>query len=464
MKTLFFIIIISILPQSVHAYDFIYSNIDANYLQNSANNGYSIASSSDWLFVGIPGYDLVRPRPLPSIIDAGAVDVYRKDQSGNWVYFQRILPSSSAGNYAKFGSSIDTDDNNVIIGAPGAWDNKGFASLYTFDGYSWNLTLTFKPGTQYIQDNFGFSVAIDGNCVAIGTPGKDKWDSVNQINYSNFGEVKNYLLVNGSYTSLGTKSFTNFSVGNGQLGFSVDVFDAHSEWTPGCRIIAGAPYAKDENGYTRGAHIGYLIKDNGIIYDEATATFGFSNSSEHGYSVSLDCTTVMVLCGLGSPQYVINNTYCNAAVGEPNDSSFNGIPHGAITSYSLRPNSYCNPYSYNWNGGGWLYAYNYIPPAGSRLGHSVSFVNGRGIGGAPGYNDKGSVYLYGHGFDNHSYVYNIVDNPNQQTNSKFGFSVSVPMDLLPSESFNCVASSPYYTSPYPSSYYSVGKSYYIEEI
>ena len=83
-------------------------------------------------------------------------------------------PTPSGGD--AFGFSVAIDGNSVLVGAFG--DNTNGDSVgqaYLFDATTGNLVLTFDDPTVTRSDNFGYSVAIDGNHVLVG----DRGDSMN---------------------------------------------------------------------------------------------------------------------------------------------------------------------------------------------------------------------------------------------------------------------------------------------
>ena len=105
-----------------------------------------------------------------------------------------------------FGNSVAIDGNNVLIGAPGDdtnGDNVGQAHL--FDAVTGNLLQTFDDPTPSF-DEFGFSVAIDGNNVLIGAPSDDtNGEGVGQahlftittIDHYNAYEVRSEAVIGG---------------------------------------------------------------------------------------------------------------------------------------------------------------------------------------------------------------------------------------------------------------------------
>ncbi len=81
-------------------------------------------------------------------------------------------PTPTSGDY--FGSSVALNGNNVLIGAFGD-DTNGtqVGQAHLFDALTGNLLQTFNDPTPTSRDEFGTSVALDGNNVVIGAPRDD---------------------------------------------------------------------------------------------------------------------------------------------------------------------------------------------------------------------------------------------------------------------------------------------------
>ncbi|MDH3296795.1 MAG: choice-of-anchor B family protein [Gemmatimonadota bacterium] len=174
----------------------------------------------------VAGDELVVTEPLNSTTP-GAVYVYRRDSSGEWVQSAQLLASDASANDF-FGRSLAVDGSTMFIGATvkdnstgamyrfergadGAWteverfrpedlaegesfgrmaamsgdlavfaawghaEGRGGAWVYERDGRgAWNRTarLTASDGAQ--QDFFGYSLATDGNVIAVGAALRDR--------------------------------------------------------------------------------------------------------------------------------------------------------------------------------------------------------------------------------------------------------------------------------------------------
>ena len=72
-----------------------------------------------------------------------------------------------------FGYSVAIDENTAVVGAPRKNDRTGAAYVYTLDGDSWTRQAEITAGDAEEYDLFGQSVAVDGNTIVVGAPGKD---------------------------------------------------------------------------------------------------------------------------------------------------------------------------------------------------------------------------------------------------------------------------------------------------
>ena len=144
------------------------------------NFGISVAldGDTDTVVVGAYGDDQHDNRA-----DSGSVYVYTKNPRGVWVQAAKLVASDAAEGHW-FGYAVAVDDNTVLIGAPqdnhnnNDDDDLGSAYVYTKDpNGAWRQTakLTASDGAE--GDNFGISVAVDGNTAVIGAHGTDRNDA-----------------------------------------------------------------------------------------------------------------------------------------------------------------------------------------------------------------------------------------------------------------------------------------------
>ena len=128
--------------------------------------GSDVAIDGDTAVVGAPGDSSAR----------GAAYVFAR-VSGAWT-IQATLTASVRGGSDFFGSSVAVSGDTVVIGATGDDDKgSGSGSVYVFtkpvggwaaDDYSGNETAKLLASDGANDDNFGRSVAVDGDTVAVG--------------------------------------------------------------------------------------------------------------------------------------------------------------------------------------------------------------------------------------------------------------------------------------------------------
>ncbi len=133
--------------------------------------GHSVDMDEDILVVGVPGdHDQV----------PGAAYVFFR-QSNEWKYISRRLEPSDATPGGRFGSSVAVGGDTIAVGAPGTEDGEETGAVYVYttpaDGWTgvydleYSVKLAMPDGD--VDDRFGHSVATDGNFVVVGVPGEN---------------------------------------------------------------------------------------------------------------------------------------------------------------------------------------------------------------------------------------------------------------------------------------------------
>ena len=221
-----------------------------------ANFGHDVALFGEWLAVGAPGDDEAGH-------DAGAVYMYRKTATGDYVFHSKIFSNAPGADHA-FGFSLDAGGITLCVGEPGSGD--GTAQLFQPLLDSWDSFLTLHPNAGSDQD-FGFAIDMDGSYVAVGAPG---WDDVSPGS----GRVSVFDFDSGVGTWTRLHDVT--STGAEMLGFSVAVEDTH--------VVAGAPLTL-WNGLSTGAMVTFRVTR---AFASETGIFGGVEEAEHlGMSASI---------------------------------------------------------------------------------------------------------------------------------------------------------------------------------
>jgi hypothetical protein len=137
--------------------------------------GYAVDVRGDTMAIGAP----------VGVGGVGAVHVFRRGAIGGWTE-EAVLHAPNATNTDFFGQAVSLGDDLVVIGAP----SEGSAStgvstvaatdlgarpsgaVYVFrrTGTAWALEAYIKASNTGMYDNFGMSLDLDGDTLAVGAP------------------------------------------------------------------------------------------------------------------------------------------------------------------------------------------------------------------------------------------------------------------------------------------------------
>jgi meiotically up-regulated gene 157 (Mug157) protein len=143
--------------------------------------GWSVAVSDNHIVVGANGDD-------DRGIYSGSVYVYNTDGTG-----QMKITASDGAEFDSFGFSVAVTDNHIVVGAPNNDDpsNSGSVYVYNLDGTG-QVKITASDGE--LGDAFGYSVAVSDNHIVVGAPEDDdagsQSGSVYVYNLDGTGEQK----------------------------------------------------------------------------------------------------------------------------------------------------------------------------------------------------------------------------------------------------------------------------------
>src|SRR5262245_61502913 len=121
--------------------------------------GYSAAIDGDTVVMGAPFVDHA------GLVDQGAAYVFVRT-GGGWVEQQKLVATDPAqGDY--FGYSVAISGDTVIVGSPQAdhsgLDNAGAAYIFIRSGTTWAAQQKLVSPTAGADDEFGRSVAISAD-------------------------------------------------------------------------------------------------------------------------------------------------------------------------------------------------------------------------------------------------------------------------------------------------------------
>eukprot|EP00968_Pinguiococcus_pyrenoidosus_P020924 scaffold2608_cov245-Pinguiococcus_pyrenoidosus.AAC.3 len=230
--------------------------------------GWSVAISGN---VAIAGARL----NSVALNNAGAASLIFLDQ--NFTQLEITAPTPGAGDL--FGTAVDITANYAIVGSPrrdaGVF-NAGSAYIYTISGGTTTNVVEIFASSRGFFDEFGQSVAIDGDVAVVGAP-------LNNDGFlSNTGSVHVFKTTDGGLTwpeqaILDAGSEANI---NDRFGTNVGI--------SGGVVIAGAPLRDDGGLTSSGAVYFFTSTDGGATWPstvrvnappaeaEAAAQFGYA--------------------------------------------------------------------------------------------------------------------------------------------------------------------------------------------
>lgn len=202
--------------------------------------------------------------------DVGAAYVYLY-QGGTWTYAAKLAAGDAApGGY--FGQSVAVQGNLIAVGARNADPNTAGA-VYIFEGAGadWTEVQKITPPDGKADDNFGFSIAIEGTTIAVGARRADLPGA------QNAGSAYVYSREGGSFAFV-TRLVANDPGANAQFGQAIAI--------TGDTIAVGANRADVGTNTDLGAV--YLYRRAGGTWSEfdvVTASDGAAGD-EFGYSLA----------------------------------------------------------------------------------------------------------------------------------------------------------------------------------
>ena len=135
------------------------------------NLGHSVAISGNTVVLGAPY------AKIGGNTDQGAAYIFKKPQTG-WTNLTQTakLTASDGGAYDNFGISVAIEGETVVVGAMGKNTNQGTAYVFIKPGGGWvdmkeNARLTASDGASGAF--LGSSVSISGNTALVGAMGKN---------------------------------------------------------------------------------------------------------------------------------------------------------------------------------------------------------------------------------------------------------------------------------------------------
>ena len=206
---------------------------------------------------------------------SGSGSVYVFVRIGNtWIQQTKLLASDGAGC---FGWSVALEGNTALIGARYGGYGTGSAYVFIRSGINWTEQATLLASDGVIYDNFGISVAIDGETALIGAPGDSSPVDI---------PGKAYVFTrNGTIWKQEAELLASDGTERDFFGCSVSISDGTA--------LIGA-YKDDDNGFDSGsAYVFACINTSWTQFEKLLASDGVGGDY-FGYKVSLNHNTALI--------------------------------------------------------------------------------------------------------------------------------------------------------------------------
>jgi hypothetical protein len=222
--------------------------------------GYSLSISGDYAIVGAPHNDQYGQK-------SGSAYIFKRDGI-NWIQ-QAKLVSSDIDSFDVFGHSVSISGDYAIVGVRNDDDNgteSGSAYIFKRDGTIWIQQTKLKASDGEELDQFGYSVAIDGDYAVVGVPQDDD-------NGFNSGSV--YIFKRNESTWFEQDKLTaSDGFGNMSFGCSVSI--------DGDYVVAGASFEFDNR-------VGsvYIFRRDSLSWREETRLTASDGTTADGFGQSV---------------------------------------------------------------------------------------------------------------------------------------------------------------------------------
>jgi hypothetical protein len=219
---------------------------------------------------------------------------------------QAYLKASNADANDQFGSSVAIDGDTIVVGAPGEASSAsgseaddsapaaGAAYVFTRSGGVWTQEAYLKASNAEADDQFGCSVAIDGDTIVVGAYQEDSSASGGETdnNASDAGAAYVFTRSGGVWTQQAYLKASNAEASD-KFGFSVGI--------SGDTVVVGAygeasgSGVETDNSASEAGAAYVFSRSGGIWTQQAYLKANVVESSDFfGKSVAIDGDTIVV--------------------------------------------------------------------------------------------------------------------------------------------------------------------------
>lgn len=240
-------------------------------LEEGDEFGWSVATSGDLIVVGMFQDD-------DAGSNAGAAYVFRHGADG-WEQ-EAKLTASDADHCDEFGYSVAVEDDVILVSGwldDDIFINSGSVYVFRFNGASWVEETKLRAGDPGTSDEFGRSVALDGDVVVIGSF-RDNDDGLD----SGSTYVFRY---DGATWMQETKITASDAATDDRFGFSVAVSSD--------LVLIGA-YRDDDRGESSGSAYFFRKVENTWVEEAKVTASDGATDDWFGFAVALTGETAVI--------------------------------------------------------------------------------------------------------------------------------------------------------------------------
>jgi len=239
------------------------AKLSASDANSGDSFGISVAIDGNTVVVGSYQNDSNGP-------DCGAAYVYELFGS-QWLHLQKLTPSDGFPG-DNFGRSVAIEGNTIVVGSYNADNNKpntGAAYIFTRLGDVWTLSQKLTAPDSHTGDKFGGSVSISNDTIVIGAYGDNSYT----------GSACVFLRTGDTWT-FQQKLTASDAAQNDHFGYSVAV-DNNT-------IVIGA-HNRDHSGYMDAGSAYVYRRQDSVWLEQSILHASDSGLGAHfGYSLALD--------------------------------------------------------------------------------------------------------------------------------------------------------------------------------
>lgn len=233
------------------------------------NFGKAVALSGNTALVGVPNDDT-------GASNAGAAFVFTRAGT-TWTQQAKLTPTTPASNNY-FGYSVALDGDTALIGAYGNFSETGIAHTFTRSGAVWTNEDSFYPADWVSGDQFGYSVALEGDTAVIGAQYGDS------SSVTDCGSAYIFTRTAGTWSEL-TELIAPNAAASDRFGSAVAL--------KGADILIGA-YFGDGGGANSGSAYVYTESSGVWSYQDELFSIGTPSFDRFAYSVAISGDTALI--------------------------------------------------------------------------------------------------------------------------------------------------------------------------